>query len=259
MKLWLQSGSGLSTDGATAYGRRYETSLQKRLEAIARPGTTFDVRGIGSTPYGKDRYHSAKHKVATGVIESALRAEAEGYDAVAVINTFDHGYYELRELLRIPVAFISESTLHLACQLAPTVAVIGHNTQIRLQVEELGKRYGLASRMVDGESMDLTYEDFPRMYDDPAAYLERFRGAARAAIARGAGAFLVAGNPLNMFLVDHNALDVDGAPVIDGCAVVFKTAEAMVDLAHAGIGRSRTGLFSVPDHEALVMLQGEFG
>ena len=141
--------------------------------------------GIGSTPYGKDRFHSAKHKVVTGVIESALQAEPEGYDAVAMINTFDHGYYEFRELMRIPVAFITESTLHLACQMAPKVAVIGHNDQIRLQVEALGERYGLAARMVAGESLDLTYDDFPEMYVDPAAYLERFRNAARAAMARG--------------------------------------------------------------------------
>ena len=101
---------------------------------VARPDTRCTVHGIGSTPYGKDRFHSAKHKVVTGVIESALQAEPEGYDAVAMINTFDHGYYEFRELMRIPVAFITESTLHLACQMAPKVAVIGHNDQIRLQV-----------------------------------------------------------------------------------------------------------------------------
>ena len=83
--------------------------------------------GIGSTPFGKDRCHAAKHKVFTELIESVLRAVPEGYDAVEVINTFDHRYYELRELLRIPVVFITESTPYLACQLAPTFAVIGHN------------------------------------------------------------------------------------------------------------------------------------
>ena len=179
MKIWLQSGSGLSADGGTPYGRLYEDAVARRLEAVARPGTDCAVFGIGSTPFGKDRYHAAKHKVVTGVIESALRAEPEGYDAVGVINTFDHGYYELRELLRIPVVFITESTLYLACQLAPAFAVIGHNRQIRLQVEELANRYGLASRMTEGASLDLTYDDFPRMYDDPPAYLDRFRDSAQ--------------------------------------------------------------------------------
>jgi hypothetical protein len=77
MKLWLQSGSGLSADSGTAYGSLYEKSLESRLKAVVRPGTDFDIFGIGTTPFGKDRYHAAKHKVVTGVIESALRVEGK--------------------------------------------------------------------------------------------------------------------------------------------------------------------------------------
>ena len=90
-----------------------------------------------------------------------MRAEGQGYDAVAVLNTFDHGYYKLRELLGIPVVFITESTLYLACQLAANVAVIGHYKQIQVQVEELRRRYGLVARMVAGDSLDshmMTYQ-----------------------------------------------------------------------------------------------------
>lgn len=249
MKLWLQSGSGLSADNGTAYGSLYEQSLERRLETVVRPGTEFGLFGIGATPFGKDRYHAAKHQVVTAVIESALRAEPEGYDAVAVLNTFDHGYYELRELLRIPVVFITESTLYLACQLASNVAVIGHNKQIQVQVEELGRRYGLAGRMVAGESLDLTYDDFPKMYEDPETYVKRFQGAARKAISRGAGAFLVAGNPLNMFLIDQGVGDVNGATVVDGCAATVKTAEMLVDLHALGLERGKTGLFAAPNEE----------
>jgi len=255
MKLWLQSGSGLSADSGIPYGSLYEKSLERRLKAVVRPGTEFGIVGIGATPFGKDRYHASKHKVVTGVIESAMRAEEQGYDAVAVLNTFDHGYYELRELFGIPVVFITESTLYLACQLAANVAVIGHNKQIQVQVEELGRRYGLAARMVVGESLDLTYDDFPKMYQDPRTYVKRFQGAARKAIARGAGAFLVAGNPLNMFLVDQGLGDVNGAPVVDGCAATVKTAEMLVDLHGLGIERGKTGLFAAPGDEDRLKLR----
>ena len=111
MKIWLQSRSGLSANCGTPYSRLYEDAVARRLEAVARAGMDCVVFGIGSTPFGKDRYHAAKHKVFTGLIESVLRADPERYDAVGVINTFDHRYYELRELLRIPVVFITESTL----------------------------------------------------------------------------------------------------------------------------------------------------
>ena len=258
MKLWLQSGSGLSADIGTAYGSRYEQSLERRLKTVVRPGTEFGIFGIGATPFGKDRFHAARHKVVTGVIESALRAEGQGYDAVAVLNTFDHGYYELRELLGIPVVFITESTLYLACQLAANVAVIGHNKQIQVQVEELGRRYGLAARMVAGESLDLTYDDFPKMYEEPETYVKRFQGAARKAIARGACAFLVAGNPLNMFLVDQGLGDVNGAPVVDGCVATVKTVEMLVDMHALGIERGKTGLFAAPGDEDRLRLRELF-
>ena len=258
MKLWLQSGSGLSADIGTAYGSRYEQSLERRLKTVVRPGTEFGIFGIGATPFGKDRFHAARHKVVTGVIESALRAEGQGYDAVAVLNTFDHGYYELRELLGIPVVFITESTLYLACQLAANVAVIGHNKQIQVQVEELGRRYGLAARMVAGESLDLTYDDFPKMYEEPETYVKRVQGAARKAIARGAGAFLVAGNPLNMFLVDQGLGDVNGAPVVDGCVATVKTVEMLVDMHALGIERGKTGLFAAPGDEDRLRLRALF-
>ena len=82
MKIWLQSGSGLSANGGTPNSRLYEDAVARRLEAVARAGTDCVVFGIGSTPFGKDRYHAAKHKVFTGLIESVLRADPGGYDAV---------------------------------------------------------------------------------------------------------------------------------------------------------------------------------
>ena len=84
------------------------------------------------------------------------------------------------------------------------------------------------------------------------------RTAARAAMARAAAAFLVAGNPLNMFLVDQDALEVDGAPIIDGLAAVVKTAEMLVDLKAVGIERSRTGLFVAPNDEEFYKLRDAF-
>ena len=71
MKPWLQSGSGLSADSGASYGSRYEQSLKRRLKTVVRPGTEFGILGIGATPFGKDRYYAAKHKVVTGAIESA--------------------------------------------------------------------------------------------------------------------------------------------------------------------------------------------
>ena len=246
MKLWLQSGSALAADDATPYGKRYEESLTRHMQAVARSGTQMETFGIEGTPPGKDRYRAAYHIVTSQMIEGVLRAEAQGFDAVAVINTLDHGYYEMRELLDIPVVFISEAAMHLACQLAPAFAFVTHNELIGLHIAELAKRYGLAERMVAGAHLGLTYEDFPKMYDDPAVYVERFADAARQAIGRGAAMLLVAGNPLNMFLIDQGVKEIDGVPILDCCTAAIKTAELMVDLHRLGIRRSAKGLFEAP-------------
>lgn len=255
MKIWMQSGSGLATDATTPYGRRYEQSLTRHLQAVARPDTQLKAFGIDATPFGKDRYHAAYHRVVSLMIKSALRAEPQGYDAIAVVNTFDHGYYELREIVDLPVVFITESALYLACQLAPTFAFVTHNQAILLHVTELAKRYGVAGRLVSGSHLDLTYDDFPRMYNDPAPYLATFEAVARQVIARGATLILVAGNPVNMFLLDQGVRDIDGTPILDCCTAVVKTAELMVDLHRLGIRRSQKGLFTAPSAAEKVQLR----
>lgn len=250
MKIWLQSGSALSADAATPYGRTYEQSLARHLQRVARPDSELQAFGIDGTPHGKDRYR-ASFQVVTGLmIRSVLRAEAQGFDAVAVLNTFDHGYYEMRELLDIPVVFISESAMYLACQMAPTFSWVTHNAAMQLHLAELARRYGVAGRMVPGAQLGLTYEDFPKMYDDPDTYIARFTDAARETIARGATSLMVAGNPLNMFLIDKGVRDIDGVPILDCCTAAIKTAEMMVDLHRLGIRRSAKGLFDAPEGEA---------
>jgi Asp/Glu/hydantoin racemase len=250
MKIWLQSGTPLAADSGSASGRLYEQSLARHLDSVARPGTDLRTFGTDGTAPGADRYHASLHHVAGLVIKSALRAEAEGYDAVAVINTFDHGYYELRELLDIPVVFISEASMYLACQLAPTFSFVTHNAAMQLHIGELAKRYGVADRMVPGTQLGLTYEDFPLLYEKPGVYVDRFADAAREAIAQGATCLMVAGNPLNMFLIEQGVKDVDGVPVLDCCTAAIKTAEMLVDLHALGVRRSAKGLFAAPEGEA---------
>ena len=258
MKLWLQSGSALAADAGTPYGKRYEASIAKHMQSVARPDTELQIFGIGRTPYGKDRYRAALQIVTTEMIKNVLRAEEQGFDAVAVINTLDHGYYEMRELLDIPVVFISESSMHLACQLAPSFSFITHNAAMQLHVGELAKRYGLADRMVEGADLGLTYEDFPKAYADPEPYIDGFAEAARQAIARGAAMLMVAGNPFNMFLIDQGVRDVDGVPVLDCSTAAIKAAELMVDLERLGIRRNATGLFDPPPAEAKAAMRALF-
>ncbi len=140
--------------------------------------------------------------------------------------------------------------MYLACQLAPTFSFVTHNAAMQVQIAALAKRYGVAGRMVPGANLGLTYEDFPKMYADPKTYIDRFAASARETIERGATSIMVAGNPLNMFLIDQGVREVDGVPVLDCCTAAIKTAEMMVDLHALGVRRSTKGLFEAPSGEA---------
>jgi allantoin racemase len=255
MKIWIQSGSALAKDAKTVYGSEYEQSLNRHFQEVARPGTTVDVFGIEGTPVGKDRYYASQHVVVSLMIKSVLRAEQEGYDVIAVVNTLDHGFYEISEVVDIPVVFITQSALHLAGLLAPKMAFLTHNQAMLLHVSELVKRYGFAERMVPGGCLNLTYDDFPKMYKEPEAYISMFAEAARRIIKRGANILLVAGNPANMFLVDQGVKDIDDVPILDVCAAVIKVAELMVDLREMGISRSKQGQFATPSPQEIAQIR----
>ena len=70
MKLWLQSGSGLTADTQTAYGKRYEAAVAEHMKEVARPDTELQTFGIEGTPHGKDHYRASLHIVTTGIIKS---------------------------------------------------------------------------------------------------------------------------------------------------------------------------------------------
>ena len=255
MRIWVQSGSALAKDDTATYGREYEQMLKRHFQEVARPGTTVEVFGIEETPPGKDRYHSSTHIVVSSMVKSILRAEREGYDVIAVVNTLDHGYYEIREMVDIPVVFITESSLNLACLLAPKFAFVTHNQAMLLRLTEMAKRYGLAERMALGGCLSLTYDDFPKMYKDPEPYISMFADEARRVIKQGANILLVAGNPANMFLVSQGVKEIDGVPILDVCGAVIKIAELMVDLKEIGISRSKKGLFAAPSQEEIEQIR----
>jgi len=234
----VQSGSGLTADASTpgyAYGARYEKSLNTHFARVARAGTAVDVHGIDISPPGKDRYHAAQHVVLTLMIKSIMRAEDAGYDVIAVSNTIDPGLREIREITGLPVVFITESALHVACMLAPKFAFLAHNREMLSRTADLAARYGLGGRMVPGISLDFAYDDFVRMYEEPQPYLERIGGQAQYPIGEGAGILLCVGNALNMFLIDQGKKDIGGVPVLDVCGTMIKVAELMYDLRKSGI------------------------
>jgi allantoin racemase len=60
------------------------------------------------------------------VAEIAIKAEADGYDAVVPFGTLDAGVELARNLIRIPMIGAGQSVLHLGVQLSNRLGVIAY-------------------------------------------------------------------------------------------------------------------------------------
>ena len=251
MRIWVQSAIAIGKD---AQAGSYEKSLKRRTQEVARPDTIVDVHGIDVAPPGPDRYHLTEHIAISWIVKNARRAEKAGYDSFVVVCTLDPGFYELREMLDIPLVYILESSVQLACLLAPKFSFLTHNELLLLRVTEKVKQYGLGERMTPGACLDISVKDINTMYENPRPYLDALIEKGRKVIEQGANIILVSGNPVNLFLLDQGVREIDGVPILDVCGATVKFGEFMVDLKNIGIVRTKKGLYTTPSKEELATL-----
>ena len=246
MRIWCQSCTGI---GADPLWQNYDVSMKQHLRKVARPDTEADFYGQGETLPGIDRYHATQHICIHRSIQNAIRAEREGYDAFLMFSTMDAGFYEIRELVDIPVVMITESVLHLCCLLAPKFSFITHNEALLHLLTRLAKEYGLEDRMVPGGHLDLSYQDIKGMYEKPEPYIEGFTKLAKEIAGRGANLLFPSALIVNQWCIDKGIRDIDGATVIDVLGAAIKMTELTVDLHRMGVTRSRSGAYMRPPPE----------
>ena len=80
------------------------------LAKIARPDTEFDVVDIGDMyTLRNNHWHYFRYMCTDGTLETVMKAEKQGYDAVFISCNLDIGLYEARQLVEIPVPATLES------------------------------------------------------------------------------------------------------------------------------------------------------
>jgi len=251
MKIWVQSATAIGKDAEVA---SYDQSLRRHVREVVRSDTIVEVHGVDQAPPRPDKYLLSKLVQVSRIVMNARQAEKEGFDVFVVVCTLDPGFYEVRELLDIPVVFSLETSVLLACMLAPKFSFLTHNESLMLRIREKVKQYGLEERMTPGVYLDLSHKDFNNMYKNPKPYLDAFISNGRKVIEQGANIILVSGNPSHLFLLDHGVREIDGVPILDGCGASVKFGELMVDLKNIGIVRSKRGLYTAPSKEELSTL-----
>ncbi len=255
MKIWLQSGSA----GTDPTASRYEDSLRKRIKEVPRPDTEVVLHGPEKPLPVRDRFLASHQLRNMNSIKGAFQAQKEGYDAFASTNHGDSAYYEIREVIQIPVTFTTEVSCHLACTLGTKFGFVTHSKILLPRVEDVARRYGVTERMVPGANLNFTYREFNKMYSDPKPYMDLISKAAKEVVDRGANTLMVCGNPLAQFLYDQDVRELHGALIMDSFAALIKTTELMVDLYKLGIRRGLNGPHGIPSSEELLAIQKAYG
>ncbi len=253
MKIWIQSGTPL---GKSELYKPYSESLKKHAQKVCRADTVVEFPHLGRDLPGAGRSRTHLHFVTHETIKGAMRAEAEGYDAF-VTNCLDLGFNELRELVNIPVVFMTQSTLAYYSQLAPNFAFLVNSERLHYFFQEIAERYKVRERMVPGGYVSFAFTDYANLWNNPQPFIEAFMKVATELAGRGAASFCPAGLYLSQWLIDQGIREVNGAIVMDQLAVAIKTAELMVDLQRVGIKRYQAGSWAVPPEDVRKLLVAE--
>lgn len=222
----------------------YRDALARHAARILPDGIAVAIHGLpsgsyrGRAPTAALSNAFAHHRILEPVLDHALRAEREGYDAFVIGSFSEPTLRELRSAVDMPVVSVTEATLLVACSIGRLAAPVANDAAIARMVGEAIRRHGLGERAQRPRWIDPPLDEFElaRAFASPAPLVERFLVLARQAIAGDADVIIPAEGMLSELLFAEGVTSVDGVPVLDSFGVAWNYA-----LLLAGL-RKRSGL-----------------
>ena len=250
LRFWSQSMTELDGLGP------YRDFLVSHAHTVLGDEATLQVEGIrsgsyhGRTPTAALENAFVYHRVCDQIIDNAIRAQRDGFDAF-VIGSFSEPFLtEIRSAVDIPVVSVLESSLLVACSLGRKVAPIANAPAITRMVQSAIETHGLTQRMLPAVSLDppMHEPEMARAFAQPETLLKAFNLAAQRAISQGADVIIPAEGVLSTVITANHLKSIGGAPVIDVFAVTWRYAVMMVRLQRdCQIQVSRVGAYAQPD------------
>jgi allantoin racemase len=260
MRIWHQS----LTDLTLLPG--YAGMLREHAGRICAADTTVDLHGLapgtypeGMPPIEMVRYRWAHHLAFVQIVENAIRAEREGYDAVAISCFVDPGLEEARSVVDIPVVSSLETALLVASATARSFGLMAIDEAMAVTLRELVHRYGYERRVAIVETIDppVTEFELDEAFAWSPAFVDRFACQARGMIKAGADTIIPAEGVINTVLVRNGCQEVDGTPVLDSYGALLGFAEMLVQLRRrSGLRTSRGGAYARPPESLVRHLRG---
>lgn len=256
MKIWCQSTSAI---GKNPLWTPYEKTLENYLHKIVRPGTTVEIHGVNVMSTSTNWLSYAEYLNNGQIINNAMEAERQGFDAFALLCMDDPAFRELRQTVNIPIINAGETAFYMACQLSSKFALLGYNPFPVATQTEHAKQYGLAERMVAVEPFNITLKELAESFNSPEKVLKEVNQVARKARESGATMLVPGCGCLSMILVSNNIRQAEGLPIIDTAGVAVKMAEVLVDLKALGLDRSSLGPYTRVDKNELAAIRSLYG
>ncbi len=260
LSIWYQSGVDFD------HHPGYHKALTRRFTEIASPGTTVSLKGTSpkfsyglstydcvSSPYAYQRTYVPMY------LSAVETAERSGYDAFVVATFSEPVLRELRSLATIPVVSASECSLLTACTVAPKIGLVTLSRLAEGYILKSIATHHLEARVsgVHVVDEDMTEGELDKNFDRPGPYIERFKAAARQAIAQGAQAIIPAEGLVAAMIAINHVHEVDQIPIIDSIATAVLFAEFAVAMKQrAGLEPSRRFVYARPSPAALAALTG---
>jgi allantoin racemase len=212
--------------------------IEVELKRIKRPDTKLTVVCLDRGPETiESAYEEALAVHPT--IELVGRANAEAYHAIIIACFSDPGLEAAKEISKIPVIGIEESSLHMAAMLGAKICILTPRKERipskRAHVHMRGLDYFLASV----RSLDLSVAETDA---DPDKTKQRILEVAQKAVEEDTAEVII----LGCAGMAGYAPEIEKklrVKVLDPTTVALKMAEAMVDL---GLVHSKRGLFATP-------------
>ena len=238
---------------------QYAKTLAEHAEAVCASDTVVDVHGVapGSYPANMTPIEAIVNPwvdkmISAQIVNNAVIAQREGYDAVAISCFFDPGLREARSLVDIPVVSLCETSLYVGTTMGGRFGLIGLGPEQVFVLNELASRYGATGRVAATLpfSPAVTENDLESVHGGGGDLVERAEAVARRAVALGADIIIPAEGVLNTALMRRGVKTLAGVPVMDAYGTLLCYAEMLARLHRfSALSVSHTGYYAGPDAE----------
>jgi Asp/Glu/hydantoin racemase len=208
--------------------------LREHARSVCGPETIVEVHGVETGNWLPGAYFKysgqGNHLKVTQIIENAIRAEREGYDAVALSVFLDPGLEEARGIVDIPVVSSLETALEVASKLGHSFGLITRAKWMNARVRALIRQYKYEDRVAVLTPLEFSMglDELDKVSAGSREFIDRFTRQASQLIRSGVDVIIPAEGLLNTVLVRNGVHEIEGVRVLDSYGALLAYAEMLV-------------------------------